>query len=204
MPSKRTDLNRDEKIEQILDAAEQRLRSGGYPALSVAGIARDLGVAQNAVHWYFPSKDDLFVATLRRMLAAIVAAKPPAATGLTNQVLWFVDELQSLHQLRAALAERARSSPEAAEFHAELNRGLRGMLANALSGRIPESELPLAVDTFVATVEGCVLQDLDTPSRHRLLEYALDRILDAGTPPGGTLSSGRTPVGTLSPPAPAH
>jgi AcrR family transcriptional regulator len=182
MPPKRSDLNRDEKIEQILDVAEWRLRSGGYPALSVAQIARDIGVAQNAVHWYFPSKDHLFVATLRRMLAGIVAAKPPAASGLTNQVLWFVDELQSLHQLRAALAERARTSPLAAEFHAELNGGLRGMLANALSGRVPEAELPLAVDTFVATVEGCVLQDLDTPARHRLLEYALDHLLQRGRP----------------------
>jgi AcrR family transcriptional regulator len=185
MPQKRTDRNREEKIEQILDVAEWRLRSGGYAALSVAQIARDIGVAQNAVHWYFPSKDHLFVATLRRMLEGIVAAKPPAATGLTNQVLWFVDELQSLHQLRAALAERARTSPLAAEFHTELNRGLRGMLANALSGRIPESELPLAVDTFVATVEGCVLQDLDPPARHRLLEYALGHILGAGTVAGG-------------------
>jgi AcrR family transcriptional regulator len=182
MPPKRTDLNRDEKIEQILDAAERRLRTGGYSALSVAGIARDLGVAQNAIHWYFPSKDHLFVATLRRMLDAIVAAKPPAATGLANQVLWFVDELQSLHRLRAALAERARTSPPAADFNAELNRGLRSMLANALSDRIPAADLPVAVDTFVATVEGCVLQDLDAPARHRLLEYALGRILGAGTP----------------------
>ncbi|HEV7676994.1 MAG TPA: helix-turn-helix domain-containing protein [Candidatus Dormibacteraeota bacterium] len=182
MPPKRNDLNRDEKIEQILDAAERRLRSGGYAALSVAGIARDLGVAQNAIHWYFPAKDHLFVAALRRMLEAMVAAKPPAATGLTTQVLWFVDELQSLHQLRAALAERARTSPLAADFHAELNRGLHGMLANALSDRISQAELPLAVDTFVATVEGCVLQDLDAPARHRLLEYALSRILGAGTP----------------------
>jgi AcrR family transcriptional regulator len=179
LPRKRQELNRDEKVEEILAAAERRLRDGGYEALSMAGVARDLGIAQNAVYWYFPSKDHLFVAALRRMLESIVAAKPPAATGLTNQVLWFVDELQSLHELRAALAERARVSPLAADFAAELSRGLRGMLSNALTGRISESELPLAVDTFVATVEGCVLQHLDTPERHRLLGYALDRILSA-------------------------
>ena len=179
LPRKRQELNRDEKVEEILAAAERRLRDGGYEALSMAGVARDLGIAQNAVYWYFPSKDHLFVAALRRMLESIVAAKPPAATGLTNQVLWFVDELQSLHELRAALAERARVSPLAADFAAELSRGLRGMLSNALTGRISESELPLAVDTFVATVEGCVLQHLDTPERHRLLGYALGRILSA-------------------------
>jgi AcrR family transcriptional regulator len=179
MPCKRLGRSREAKVEEILVTAERRLREQGYEGLSVAAIARELGVAQNAIYWYFPSKDHLFVATLRRMLAGILAEKPPAATGLTNQVLWFVDELQSLHQLRAALAERARTSPLAAEFAAELNRGLRGMLSNALSSRLPEAELAIAVDTFVATVEGCVLQQLDAAERRLVLMYALDRILGA-------------------------
>jgi AcrR family transcriptional regulator len=182
VPRKRQERSREEKIDEILAAAERRLCEQGFAGLSVAAIARELGLAQNAIYWYFPSRDQLFVATLRRMLERIVAEKPPAATGLHNQVLWFVDELQSLHELRAALAERARSSPLAAEFVAELSRGLRGMLANALDSRVPEAELAVAVDTFVATVEGCVLQQLDAAERRRVLMYALDRIL--GTPAG--------------------
>lgn len=182
MPRKRAELGREEKVGEILDAAEQRLREGGWEALSIAAIARDLGVAQNAVYWYFPSKDLLFVATLRRMLTALVDARPPATTGLTNQVLWFVEELQSLHELRAALAERARSSVVAAAFAEELSRGLRGMLANALSGSIADAELPLAVDTFIATVEGTVIKHLDADQRRRLLMYALDRILGQPQP----------------------
>ncbi len=184
-PRRRQEHTREEKLEEILAAAEERLREQGFAGLSVAAIARDLGVAQNSIYWYFPSRDELFVATLRRMLGEIVAAKPPHNTGLANQVLWFVDELQSLHELRAALAERARTSPVAADFVAELNRGLRGMLANALADRLPEDELALAVDTFVATVEGCVLQQLDRPERHRLLLYALRRLLGEAEVPQG-------------------
>jgi TetR/AcrR family transcriptional regulator, cholesterol catabolism regulator len=180
MPPKRQGRSREEKVEEILAVAERRLRERGWDGLSVTAIARELGLAQNSIYWYFPSRDHLFVATLRRMLAGIVAEKPPAATGLANQVLWFVDELQSLHELRAALAERARISPLAAEFVAELNGGLRGMLANALGSRVPEAELAVAVDTFVATVEGCVLQQLDAAERRRVLMYALGRILGAG------------------------
>lgn len=183
MPRRRQERTREEKVDEVIAAAERRLRDQGYEGLSVAAIARELGVAQNAVYWYFPSRDHLFVATLRRMLAGVLAEKPPAATGLHNQVLWFVDELQSLHELRAALAERARTSPLAAEFVAELNSGLRGMLANALHGRVPDGEIDVAVDTFIATVEGCVLQQLDTAERHRVLLYALDRIL--GPTPAG-------------------
>jgi AcrR family transcriptional regulator len=182
MPRKRQELNREEKVDEILAAAEHRLREGGYAALSIAAIARDLGVAQNAVYWYFPSKDLLFVAALRRMLTGLIAAKPPATTGLQNQVLWFVEELQSLHELRGALAERARTSVVAAAFADELSRGLRGMLSNALVGRLPEAELPLAVDTFIATIEGTVIKHLDPEERRRLLLYALDRILGQPQP----------------------
>lgn len=177
MPRKRTDRSRDDKVEEILAAAEQRLRSQGFAGLSVAGLARDLGLAQNAVYWYFPSKDHLFVATLRRMLADLVAAKPPHELGLTVQVLWFVDQLQSLRDVRAALSERAHASPVAAELHAEVNSGLRLMLTNALRPHVAAADLELSVDAFLATVEGCVLQRLDADERHRVLAFALSRIL---------------------------
>ena len=177
MPRRRQEWSREEKVEEILATAERRLRERGFDGLSVAAIARQLGVAQNAVYWYFPSRDHLFVATLRRMLAGILAEKPPAATGLHSQVLWFVDELQSLHELRAALAERARTSPLAAEFVAELNGGLRRLLSHALRGRVPDADLDIAVEAFIATVEGCVLRQLDAAERRRVLVYALDRIV---------------------------
>jgi len=177
VPRKRLEHSRDEKVEEILTAAERRLREGGYEALSIAGIARDLGVAQNAVYWYFPSKDFLFVQTLRRMLDGIVSSTPPAVSGPADQVLWFAEELQSLHRLRASLAERARSSPVLAGFANEINGGLRGMLTNALAGHLPDDELPLAVETFIATVDGAVLENRDPEERRALLLYALQRIL---------------------------
>ncbi|HXA27730.1 MAG TPA: TetR/AcrR family transcriptional regulator [Candidatus Angelobacter sp.] len=177
MPRKRLEHTRDEKVEEILTAAEERLREGGWEALSIAGIARDLGVAQNAVYWYFPSKEFLFVQALRRMLDRIIATTPPSATGPADQVLWFAEELQSLHRLRASLAERARTSPVLAGFANEVSGGLRGMLTNALAGHIPDDELPLAVETFIATVDGAVLENRDPEDRRRLLMYALERIL---------------------------
>ena len=182
MPRKRPERSRDEKVEEILAAAERRLRDQGHAGLSVAGIARDLGVAQNAVYWYFPSRDHLFVAALRRMVAGLVTAKPPHDEGLTVQVLWFVDRLQSLGELRGALSERARSSAVAAEFLAELHSRLRGMLVNALRPHLAEADLDVAADSFLATVEGCIVQRLDEQRRHRVLAYALDRIVSARKP----------------------
>src|SRR4051795_2675791 len=108
MPRTRRAVSRDEKVEEILAVAERRLREGGYEALSVAAIARELGLAQNALYWYFPSKDHLFVAVLERMLRGIVARKPPRRGGVDRQVTWFVDQLAELEPVRASMREQAR------------------------------------------------------------------------------------------------
>ena len=79
MPRTRSEVERDAKVAEILEAAVRRLAEGGYDALSVAGIARELGIAQNAVYWYFPSKDDLFAAMLTRWADETLAEVDAAA-----------------------------------------------------------------------------------------------------------------------------
>src|SRR3954470_6178855 len=108
MAKTRTELDRDAKVAEILDAAEARLRDGGYPALSVVGIARELGLAQNALYWYFPTKDHLFVAALERLIRGIAARKPPRRGSASTQVMWFVDRMAEIEHVRAGMYERAR------------------------------------------------------------------------------------------------
>src|SRR6266508_6254251 len=99
MARTRTELEREAKVGEILEAAERRLRDSGYEALSVAAIARELGLAQNAIYWYFPSKDDLFVATLERMLQEIGARKPRHSVDVIERILWFTDQFEALSDL---------------------------------------------------------------------------------------------------------
>src|ERR1700736_5456330 len=96
MPKTRVEIPKQEKVDELVAAAERRLRTGGYEALSVAAIARELGIAQNAIYWYFPSKDHLFVAALERMLRDIAARKPARAAGEVQRILWFTDQFQTL------------------------------------------------------------------------------------------------------------
>jgi AcrR family transcriptional regulator len=178
MPRTRTEIDRDAKVDEILEAAERRLREGGFEALSVAAIARELGLAQNAIYWYFVSKDHLFVATLERMLREIAARKPARSVGEVERILWFTDQFQVFSHLRAAMNERARDSQVVAEFVAELDALLSRMLSNALSGHVPERELRVAVETFRATVEGCFIKGLDTRARRKVLRFALERLME--------------------------
>src|SRR4051795_4768551 len=138
MPRTRRAVSRDEKVEEILAVAERRLREGGYEALSVAAIARELGLAQNAIYWYFPSKDHLFVAALERMLREIGARKPRHEEAEpVERILWFTDQFEALSGLRGAMNERARDSEVVADFVEELDALLSRMLSNALRSHVP-------------------------------------------------------------------
>jgi TetR/AcrR family transcriptional regulator, cholesterol catabolism regulator len=178
MPRTRSELERDAKVAEIVEAAERRLREGGYEALSVAGIARELGLAQNAIYWYFPSKDHLFVAALELMLQEIAARKPRGGeAGPTERILWFTDQFHLLSDLRGAMNERARDSQVVADFVEELDALLSRMLSNALRDHVPAEELPVAVETFRATVEGTFVKGLDRRARRKVLTFALERLM---------------------------
>jgi AcrR family transcriptional regulator len=176
MPRTRTDVEREAKVGEILGLAVRRLREGGYDSLSMAAIARELGVAQNAVYWYFPSKDHLFVAALEQMLREIHARKPPAGQALETKVLFFVDQLAGMADVRAALHDRAKVSPVVAEFATNLDALWRRMLTNVLRGRVPDADLDATVATLLATIQGVLLADHTKAERKRIVGFALERL----------------------------
>lgn len=177
MAKTRGNLDREAKEGEILALAESRLREGGYDGLSVAALARELGLAQNAIYWYFPSKDHLFVAVLRRMLEQLAARKPRGDVGHRQRILWFTDQLEPLSRLRPALRERAQRTEAAAEFLEELEALLARMLSNALRAEgVAEEELPLAVEAFRAAVEGSYAKGMSRARRRKVLEYVLKRL----------------------------
>jgi TetR/AcrR family transcriptional repressor of nem operon len=60
---------RNATAEQILDAAEKRVRVGGYDAMSFRDLADDVAVKSASVHYHFPAKSDLGVALVERYRA---------------------------------------------------------------------------------------------------------------------------------------
>jgi AcrR family transcriptional regulator len=183
VPKTRRAVSRDEKVDQILEVAQRRLREGGYEALSVAGIARELGVAQNSIYWYFPSKDHLFVGALERMLREIAARKPSGSVAETERILWFTDQFEAFSDLRGAMRERALSSPVVADFVEHLDALLSRMLSNALRDHVPPGDLPMAVETFRSTVEGTFVKGLDKRDRREVLTFTLERLMRQPTQP---------------------
>ena len=176
MPRTRSDIHRDDKVDEIVDAARRRMVEGGYAALSLADVAPELGLAQSAIYWYFETKDQLFVAAAERILHDILARKPRQGT-CVDQVVWFAERLGEFRDLRIALRERARASEVVAKFEADVVAFLRVMLANALSTAVAADELDDTTDAVMALCEGVLLRDIGKAKRARLIRFGFGRLV---------------------------
>jgi TetR/AcrR family transcriptional regulator, cholesterol catabolism regulator len=177
VPRTRAEINRDAKVFEILEATEASLREGGYSAVSVAAIARELGIAHNAIYWYFPSKDHLLVATLKHMIEKMIHKKPKGRQTLVDRTMWFVDQLADLYPIRASMHEHRERSVVIREFLDDFESLLQRMLRNVLSKYIDESELDVATSAFIATVQGSFLQGIPRAERRRILTFSLERLI---------------------------
>lgn len=175
MPRTRPHLERDAKVDELVAAAVRRLKDGGYAQLSIADIARELGLAQNAVYWYFPSKDHLFVAALQQIVDDVLSRKAKASSTVAR-ILWFADRVHEFQALRLALHDRAAASEVAAEFEVTVTSGLRMLLSGALEGSVDRERLELTVDAVVALIEGALLQGYPRRRRAEVIRHGLERL----------------------------
>jgi AcrR family transcriptional regulator len=177
MPKTRTGVDRDQKMTEILDATERQLRAGGYNAVSVAGIARELGLAHNAIYWYFPSKDHLMVAAFEHIVKKLLANKPKGGRSVIDRVMWFVEQLGELYPLRASMHEQAQRSPVIAQYLDHLNDRLRSMTVHVLEPYVDAAELEVAAASFAATVQGAFIAGIAPKERKRVLTFALEKLI---------------------------
>lgn len=74
-------MNPDGRRDQILTIAARQLARQTYEKVSVSQIAVEAGVTRALVYHYFPGKEALFEALLRRESDALLAATAPVSGG---------------------------------------------------------------------------------------------------------------------------
>jgi AcrR family transcriptional regulator len=177
MPRTRHDVDRHDKVEEIVGVARRQLAEGGYASLSMIAVARELGVAQNAIYWYFPSRDHLFVAVLRKLVSEFPSRKPPARHTVSDRAVWIVNRIADVHPLLVAMRERASAAPVVEEFSDELEALLRSMVVGLVSPYVPARDVDVAVDAFWAAVEGALLRQLSRKRREAVVRFTLRQFL---------------------------
>jgi AcrR family transcriptional regulator len=151
-----------------LDAAVSQLRSGGYEALSVAGVARELGLAQNAVYWYFSTRDDLLIAAVDATAASALAAKPGRGPAV-DEIIRFVDRLSAIQWVIDGLYMRSRVSPTVAAYEARLRERITSLLADVIATEYGQVRARRAAVAMVCTIDGALLLHLPTRQRNRVI-----------------------------------
>ncbi len=90
--------------ENILSAAEARIRTVGYNAVSFRDIASDVGVKSASVHYHFPQKQDLGIALVRRYKdnflreLSRIAAMPGGRVAMLDAYLDLYDQAYEVDQ----------------------------------------------------------------------------------------------------------
>ncbi len=153
----------------------RRLVDGGYPSLSVAEIARDLGLAQNAIYWYFPSKDHLLVAALQKIVDGVLAKKPRGDSTF-KRIIWFTNRMEEFQSLRASMRERSAVSPIVADFDRKVTEGMKMLLSGALSETVVAARLDITTDAVMGFVEGVLAQSMTRKKRAEILRFGLERL----------------------------
>jgi len=157
---------RNATAEQILDAAEKRVRVGGYDAMSFRDLADDVAVKSASVHYHFPAKSDLGVALVERYRACFfeeLAARTEATTP-RQKLVAFVSLYRDALDKGGAICLCGMLGAESGGLPEVVARTVRGFFEANIAwvrAALEEGALSEAANDdatlFVATLQGALI-----------------------------------------------
>ena len=173
---------RGDRRARIVGAARKLLAEEGYDRVTMKEVAREAGVAQGLIHYYFSGKDEILVEVLMQTSkeyadeAGRLAPSSPESQSLSEAALAAVKERvyrqPEWHRLRYELFAMGLRKPEFLPGVAALLETGRGGVSSALgriskqdpgrgAARDPEREALAAV--LLSCFDGLALQKLADP-----------------------------------------
>lgn len=181
MPRNRQHIDRAAKVAPILDAAEGLLLNDGYESTTMAAIARAAGVTSNSIYWYFPGKDELLAAVLRRRLErALTHADADPDQPVLDRAMSALAELDAVATLTTTVHERAKHSAAVAGVHHDFHDALGDRAAAALrAAGMSDGDARMAAATIIAVIEGIHLHEpsRDVEARNHLVRWLIQRLI---------------------------
>ena len=159
-------------IEQVLDLAQSLIQLRGYNAMSYRNLADEIGVKTASIHYYFPTKEDLGLALLKRYrlafksaLAGIDAEMVDPKLKIERFVELFVDTVRAGKIcLGGMFATDCTTFPgsiqdEVKRFYSENEAWLTGVLKQGREqGKLNFSGAPkIKAETIFSTLEGVMI-----------------------------------------------
>jgi len=160
-------LNPEQRREQLLDVAVELAAGGDLAAVSVQHIAARAGVSEGLLYHYFPTKQALLLAAVRRAADAMSAAVAVAVTGTPKQALGaalraYLDHVQSDPAgWRTLLQARTGALAQVAQ---EVELQSRDLTLGLLGIAVPTPVVSIALNAWAALERQACLDWLDDPT----------------------------------------
>lgn len=184
MPKNRQDIPKAERESAVLEQARALFVEHGYRGTSVAAIGRAAGIAAAAVHWYFPTKDDLFAAVIDAIFSeerARIESDPEIAGDPRDELVGALVAMEPYRGLHREAYERMDSSEAVREVYGRMQEWFDGHLLAIISSRAPEgADVGLIADTAQVLLEGLLIsvRRLDRPTG-ALIDLLTDALVAA-------------------------
>lgn len=183
MPKNRQEVPVAERRTLVVAEARRQLTAKGYRGTTVTSIAKALDLTSAAIHWYFPSKDDLFAAALAEMFEEVteqVSAHPASRDDPRAELIGVLEMMAPHKALFREAYERMTSSAQLRETYAEVMAWVDQRLIDAISRRAPDGDIGLLADTAHVLLEGLLVsvRELDRPMAD-LIDLLIDPLAAA-------------------------
>lgn len=188
-----------ERVDAIVSAARPRFEREGYRATSLGDIAKDVGINPGAIHWYFPTKDDLFAAVMRRIIEdrrRAVAAELGDDAPPMEVLVRFLSASEPYRGLHVDAHDRLNESAVVAEVHDEFHQWLDGLLLSVVRPRLgPDHDVGLIAETAHIVFEGLLASTMERDRPFdELVQFLVDMLV--ATVPQAARVTGRSRGGT--------
>ena len=159
-PSRRIGAATSKKRDDLLDAVERLMLREGYAAVTYRAVAAKAGVTSGLVQYYFPTLDELFIASIRRRseqnlerLTTELAQRPDQAL----RVLWEYSQEESTAALTVEFLALGNHRKSIASEIADVSERIRQVQLDALANHAPAAGIDLqgiAPDALLFLVTG--------------------------------------------------
>jgi TetR/AcrR family transcriptional regulator, transcriptional repressor for nem operon len=141
----------------IMDAAERRMRIGGFNGFSFREIGADIGIKSSSVHYHFPTKENLAAAVIRRYTDHVAEIIDQRLKSDPDPIrVWveaFRGTLLSVDRMCPATVLGAAALDLPAEVAVEVKRYFRMATDKMVSEGLPENR----ATQFLATIVGALV-----------------------------------------------
>ena len=186
-----TRLQVDQRRRQLLEAGAELFARYSYDELSMARIAREVGISKALLYHYFPSKQAYFQATLEQAaaeLAETVQPDPalPPVEQLSNSLDAYLGWIERNADAYAKLITSVGAVPEVRDLVERVRHETAERILEGISPGGAPPPLRAAVHGWMWFMDGAILDWLE----HRDIERARLHGLLLGTLLGAVTASG--------------